>query len=90
MDALIPNDIQFFPNPGNGVFNIQVKGAFNDDIFLSLYTLMGTKVADQVIAKGDYDKSIPLSHLPLTPGIYFYHWKSGDKMGKGKLEVISN
>jgi len=89
-EELVPNEIQFFPNPGNGVFNIQVKGEFSDDIFLSLFTLMGTKVADQLIAKGDHNKNIPLPLLTLSPGIYFYQWKSGDKIGKGKLEVISN
>ena len=46
--------------------------------------------ADQLIAKGDHNKNIPLPLLTLSPGIYFYQWKSGDKIGKGKLEVISN
>ena len=86
----IQETIYLFPNPGNGVFNIQMNGNFDDDIFLSLFSMLGNKVSDQLISKNDQHKTIPLSASNLNPGIYFYQWRSGQKTGKGKLEVISN
>jgi hypothetical protein len=44
---------------------------------------------DQIISKSD-QQLVPLISPNLTPGVYFYHWRSGDKTGKGKLDVISN
>ena len=36
------------------------------------------------VNKSDYE------NLLYKNGIYFYQWRSGQKTGKGKLEVISN
>lgn len=84
-----PKEIKVFPNPGNGNFTLQLKGQFEQDIFLSLYTATGNKVMDQMISKSD-QQLVPLISPNLAPGIYFYHWRSGDKTGKGKLDVITN
>jgi hypothetical protein len=80
--------IDVFPNPGNGNFSLQLNGPFEKDIFLSLYTIMGNKVVDQIISGNQ--KEVPLNSPNLTPGVYFYHWRSGNETGKGKLDVTSN
>jgi hypothetical protein len=84
-----PKEIKVFPNPGNGNFTFQLNGSFEQEIFLSLYSAIGNKVMDQIISKSD-QQLVPLISPNLTPGVYFYHWRSGDKTGKGKLDVISN
>jgi hypothetical protein len=84
-----PKEIKVFPNPGSGNFTLQLNGRFEQDIFLSLYSAIGNKVMDQMISKSD-QQLVPLISPNLAPGIYFYHWRSGDKTGKGKLDVITN
>jgi len=88
-EETVPNEIKVFPNPGNGNFTLQLNGQFDQDIFLSLYSAIGNKVMDQVISKSDL-QMLPLISPNLAPGVYFYHWRSGDNTGKGKLDVISN
>jgi hypothetical protein len=84
-----PKEIKVFPNPGSGNFTLQLNGRFEQDIFLSLYSAIGNKVMDQMISKSD-QQLVPLISPNLAPGVYFYHWRSGDKTGKGKLDVITN
>ena len=88
-EETVPNEIKVFPNPGNGNFTLQLNGQFDQDIFLSLYSAIGNKVMDQVISKSDL-QMLPLISPNLAPGVYFYHWRSGDNTGKGKLDVITN
>jgi hypothetical protein len=76
-------------DPGSGNFTLQLNGRFEQDIFLSLYSVLGNKVMDQIISKSD-QQMVPLNSPNLAPGIYFYQWRSGQKTGKGKLDVLTN
>jgi hypothetical protein len=82
------HEIRVFPNPGNGNFSLLINGTFEQDIHLSLFSVLGNKMVDQVISREK--KTVSLLSPNLTPGVYFYHWKSGNQSGKGKLDVLSN
>ena len=79
--------IHVYPNPADEYlsvdFNLEVSGS----IEWSLYTTIGQKVKQVILAKGQTNHTVSLAGVP--PGLYF--WKAtsqGRQVGEGKVVVL--
>lgn len=72
------SDIGVFPNPSNGIFNLNLQPGYKS--FIQVYSTDGRRVLERAISGKDGHVTITLSE----PGIYFCHISSvtGDKVLK--------
>jgi hypothetical protein len=84
-ELLQTNSVKVYPNPGNGVFNAELK-ANSEKLKVEVYNMMGEKVLSQ-FSTNNSPFTINISNQPT--GIYLYRLidNSGVAIATGKLVV---
>lgn len=80
---------QNYPNPFNPVTQISFRLPMTTNVKLSVFNLLGQKVADIVDAKlsiGSYNYKFNASHL--SSGVYFYRLEAGGRVETKKMTLI--
>ncbi len=68
------NNVNVFPNPSNGQFNVEVITAANTSLEIAIYDELGTRIMNSTrYSSNDTTVSITNAdfHRDLTPGVYF-------------------
>ena len=80
-------DIDIFPNPSRGIFNLSFNSVIKQDIEISIYSLIGEKVYEKFIKGyyGDFSTSFDLKFFGSS--IYLFEIKSNQLLIKRKLIV---
>jgi hypothetical protein len=78
------NDIEIFPNPSSGVFTIHTETLNNEEQYIEVYNMLGSKVRTSAKSKlSAY--TVNLSDQP--KGIYFVKVYTGEKVTTRKIIV---
>jgi hypothetical protein len=77
--------LSLYPNPNNGVFELDIQNAFAQELTLSVLDLQGKTIwQEQKIANGNFLKeTIALEHLPA--GVYVLEVQSGQQRQRVKF-----
>ncbi|MES2679554.1 MAG: PKD domain-containing protein [Bacteroidota bacterium] len=80
-------DFIVFPNPGNGLFNLNVTGPGNRKFSIGIYDLVGKLIYEENAenANGSFVKDINLDQTP--EGIYFIRVSSDNQVAVKKLII---
>lgn len=79
--------LELYPNPGKGVFNLNMDVSSSGTIAYSVFDLRGKEIVsgEDAVTTGKYSKSIDISHV--SSGIYMLTLKKGDAVIHRKLIV---
>jgi hypothetical protein len=81
--VLSNTDINIFPNPNKGQFQIDISGLENQTYDLGIYNSIGTKVfGDKVEYTGQSTQSFKINFSTYPKGIYFVRLQS-----EGQIKV---
>ena len=79
------NSIRIYPNPGNGLFTINLNFAKPDNITIDIYNILGENILPDPIV---FDKEqVILDLRPQENGIYFVQIKNGSTLITKKIAV---
>ncbi|TVR78744.1 MAG: T9SS C-terminal target domain-containing protein [Chitinophagaceae bacterium] len=88
--ADVANDgvlIELYPNPSNGEMQLNLSAFNNEDVKVSLYTLDGRKVYNNVIKNvTDYKSNLDLVNL--ENGIYFISIETADSQYQSRVVIM--
>jgi len=78
IQAVNENEVEVivFPNPTNEIVNVQLSNEFEENIKIELINMIGQKVSEVVIQKGNTTTSATLEGMPL--GIYLLQASKSD------------
>ena len=82
-------EVLVYPNPGNGLFNLEVQGNNADVLQVKVYNLQGGLVADKNLGKQDGSPS-QLDLQDLAPGIYLIQINEGHTVQQKKLIITKD
>ena len=83
--SLTDDDLNVFPNPTNGQFNMYLNGDHEITSY-EVYTLMGTKIAEQKIANAN---EVHANLSGVQSGMYLIIINTTDRPIVKKVEVIN-
>ncbi|HSI91409.1 MAG TPA: T9SS type A sorting domain-containing protein [Adhaeribacter sp.] len=80
-------NLNIFPNPGNGILNIQLEKTNGSPVSLTLSDALGRQVYTQKEAApaGAFNKQLELHNLP--KGVYMLQVQTGDNMSVRKIVI---
>ena len=81
------NNLNIYPNPNNGLFNISFTSTNSKNISLSIYNSLGELVFDDYLNNytGEYFNTIDLDNY--GKGIYFITINSDDRVINRKIII---
>jgi len=89
--SLPPANFQIYPNPGDGILNVQINSsAIDNGVTIRLFNILGQKVFEIDPARDQalvFDR-INLNHLP--NGIYLLMAELKHQIIKQKITIIKN
>lgn len=71
--------VSFYPNPTNGIINIEFDEEWEGEIFLQLFNAEGSLVLNQRIANVNHTPKVTIQLNELSDGIYFLHLVKGQE-----------
>ncbi len=89
-----PADVTVFPNPMNSSATFRLSNTMEADVRIEMYSTTGelvSVVCDQRLAQGIHSiawEGNGLNGSKLTPGIYLYRVKQGNKLTSGKIAIL--
>jgi len=78
-------NIRIFPNPTDGIVNLDIDNIHNESLVISLLNLQGQTVFTRMIRSTGNQVVTDFSHL--TPGIYFLRVTGSDFSAGGKIII---
>lgn len=86
--GLLFRDVQIFPNPSTGIFQVAVTDPDEQLLYLRVTNVSGQDIwsAEARLTGGTLSTAVDLSHF--ASGLYFLHLKGAEKQFVQKLEVI--
>ena len=81
-------DLFLFPNPTDGIVQIEVKNVQAENIKLEFFLPNGQLILEfgwQAISGKKFTETVLLNQLPT--GVYFYRILNGNEVGVGKLMI---
>ncbi len=72
----VENDILIFPNPMDGLLNIEIKDGIKTDFKLLLTSVLGQKIIERYFKFNDSSSNMQWDLKNLSAGIYFLHIRS--------------
>ena len=72
------NDVLIYPNPTNGLFNITITGAVEDEVYIKIVDLTGRVVLENIHVLNTGINSIFADLRSYTPGLYLIHINDGE------------
>ena len=82
--ALKSESIKVYPNPGNGIYNLQIP-ASTQPTFVKVYDLKGSILTEKKITAGETAAQINITNAP--KGIYVLKTQTGNKVHTQKIEL---
>lgn len=79
-------DVSIYPNPGSGLFQVELDRVLTDDLDLQLYSLDGKPVYRTLIVSGNQAASLNIGHLP--DGMYVLHIRHAQGILTRKVQLI--
>ena len=76
-------NIKIYPNPNNGIFNINLDNNLNEAFGLEIYNILGEKVQTQIINQNQTE----IKTNNLSKGVYFVKISKNDAVWNGKVLV---
>lgn len=75
-----------YPNPGNGIFNVELNLDHNETINVIVYDINGRIIKEFATSRNRFDMDL----TDQTNGVYFYYLynKKASILGKGKIVLI--
>ena len=83
----VTNTLNFiiYPNPNMGTFSIELENEMRGDLNISLYNIIGQKLYEGHVVKGNDLMTYQISNLNLPAGTYEVLVKGGDYFGMKKM-----
>ena len=81
-------DVNVYPNPSNGLFNVKVTDAFKGKISIEVFDLKGLKVISFETDKNNTDEPVLIDLNAYPAGLYNVIIKKADKVIRLKLNKI--
>ena len=79
--------VNLFPNPNNGIFEIDIELATETDIQVDLYSMDGMRIQAPRNVKGLKNYNVKYNMMSLKPGFYFINIIAGKELRKLKFIV---
>ena len=85
----IPNQTQYslFPNPNNGLMQLNYSLADNETGIITIYNLLGVEISSYPLSKNS--TSLAIDQSQLSNGIYFYKVIVNDRLIKSDKVIIN-
>jgi PKD repeat protein len=71
-------NISVFPNPSEGIFNLQFQQIWNADLYISIFNLKGQMIYNNKLSSEAPEINLPIDLTKAGKGIYFLRIESGD------------
>lgn len=75
------NSFSIYPNPSNGVFNLNLQSNNHDKVNIYLYDMQGRLINEKIIRVEDTRINTTLDYSSLSTGIYLLKVAKGDQLG---------
>lgn len=80
------NLMDIYPNPSNGVFNIELKNAYQENIVLNVYQIAGKKVFSKQYGSNNL-RMIQVNAGQLSPGLYIVELMGDTFISRSKMII---
>lgn len=85
IDDIESTDLTIYPNPGNGIFNLEING-FTGELTLQIFDIAGKEIEKRDVFISAQNNIIPLQ-LPFASGMYFLQVMNAGN-GTGAVFII--
>lgn len=82
-----PDNVLLYPNPNNGLFNIELNSATDDVLNIEIYNELGQRVSSVEKNLSEGGNYIEIARQELNPGVYFISLKSREIQSVKKVIV---
>lgn len=81
------DQFKIFPNPSNGRFRVQFNSEITGDVNVTMYDLLGRKVAERSFSDNDnaFDEEVNFSNI--SSGLYILRVRRGNKISSQKITL---
>jgi photosystem II stability/assembly factor-like uncharacterized protein len=87
--ASLQKEIKVYPNPSiNGIFSVELPGTPYRTPIISVYNMMGQKMADKKLAPDDGGNGASIDLSTLQNGIYFISFNYPDGVVSKKVQIL--
>ena len=87
VNLFVFEDFKVYPNPSNGVFNIQFTSKNTSDVEISVFDLLGRKISNKTFFTSNTAFSEGINIGPISSGIYILQVKRGNEVSSQKLQI---
>ncbi len=81
----VPTEMLIYPNPGSGIFNVDLLGFGAGDIQVHVYNTLGQLVWNHVIHSDNGDEIVPVDLTHVADGMYIVRVSGNGKYGAQQL-----
>ncbi len=81
-------DVQIFPNPNQGFFNIDLPGTMQNAVEISVYNSLGQKVYHNAVPGVSMEQRVPIQLSNQPTGLYLVEIKSGSNRVVRKVQLF--
>ena len=78
--------VKIFPNPGSGLFAIEIPVSTKEDVKIKVYDLPGRMILEKIVSH--HSARFELNIGEQTDGLYFVRVESGEKQYNGKVMLM--
>lgn len=79
VEDYVINDFMIYPNPSNGILNVEFIPESMEPIEISLYDITGKRIKHELYREVPSSFKSRLNNQDLNPGVYFVKIENGDK-----------
>jgi len=83
----ISSDIKVYPNPNDGIFNIEIEGLTGKNLDIRIFDLSGIQIYHKQETIFDTSPTLSINMEGIGKGMYIIQIISGDQICKNKIIV---
>jgi len=87
INSFVFEDFKVYPNPSNGIFNVQFTSKNTSDVEITIFDLLGRKVSHKTFKTSNISFNETLNIGRVSSGIYILQVKRGNEASSQKLQI---
>ena len=87
INLFVFEDFKVYPNPSNGVFNVQFTSKNTSDVEITVFDLLGRRINHKIFFTSNTSFNESLNIGPISSGIYILRVRRGNEVSSQKLQI---
>jgi len=81
------NNFKVYPNPSNGIFNVEFNSRSTSNVEIKLFDIMGRNILKRVFKNNSTMFNERINIQNISSGIYILQVKRGNEISSQKLQI---